>query len=704
VLLVLIGARSIGAEQIEHLEFSNAPITDILVSLGRATGNSVVPDETVTGNATYYFRDVSFREALAAFTRRFDLFVDHADGIYAVSAVRVGAAGDTLSVQASDVALSLLLHRLSRAARVPILFERLPDRAVTFYCEDSSLAAILRQLAAQLPDHHVEEHEGAFLFAYSPQDAPRPAERWITRTGERYSIRSERARLDSLLALLFRVGEREYQLLKRGVAHVEPLSFTGKRFDELLTLILERADAAHVCRDGIYYISDRAHESAVAETLATDRLTLEHVSATTLVELLPPDQRAGVAIRPDRRTNTLTLTGHRRDVDRLRHVIAKLDVLPEGRAYRRHSLETLSPAALPALLPSHLQAVQLVALPERRAVISLATAEQARDLEAFIALVDSEPETALVELEHIRIEHLLAHLPPSATREDIVTTGHPRRLFFLGGRAQRERFLRQLREIDRPRRQIRYHLLVIQHQSGHDLDFDIDLSNSLTTPDSRQAFLGSIGNLLSLNFDVVSTFGYQFAARLNASLGEATATVVADTTLSALAGEAVSFRNTNTYRYRDIVVDPDTGRQLPTGVVREIASGLVVEITGQTEEDAVTMDIAATISRRGSDATGTGNPPPTSEKVVHTHVRAELGAPVILSGLYQREDEISSQKTPLLAHVPLLGGLFQNRRATSDSTELAIYIVPRMDRDPSDRVDLEHELLDIYHHNFGAEE
>ncbi len=700
-VLALI-APAIGAQQIEHLEFTNAPVAEILVAIGRATGHSVVPDETVSGRATYYFHNVTFRSALAAFAARFDLFVDEADGIFTVSALRVSRdTSGRLTVEAPRVGLATLVRRLSRATRVPVLFERLPDREITYYADDQPLETVLRQIVAQLPDHDLAERDGAFLLAYVDTAARLPRDEWITRAGDRYTIASGAAALDDLLALLFRVGEREYQLLTRASPTVAPLAFADKSFAELLTLVLEQADATHAVVDGIYYITDRSRDSALARTVTTRRIALEHVSVATLLELLPGEQTAGVAIRPDRRTSSITLTGPERDVLRVRTLVRELDVRPEGRSYRRHDLASLAPSALPGLLPAHLAGIHLVPVAGDAAVISLATGVQASELADFIAMVDAAPDSTPVELEHISVEHLIAHLPPSASESDIAPTGHPRRFFYLGPESQRHRFLDELREVDRPHPQLRYQLLVIQYQEGSALDYELDLGNSLTNPDSEQAFLGRIGRLLSLDFDVVSTFGYQFAARLSASLSDASAAVVADTTLSALAGESVSFRNTNTYRYRDAVSDPETGELQPTGVVREISSGLIIEITGCLAGESVTMDVAATISRRGSDGSGTGNPPPTSEKVVHTQVRARPGEPVILSGLHQREEEESVQTTPILGQLPLVGPLFQGRRATEDATELAVYIIPRVDRD-DDETDLDAELMALYEHNFGT--
>ena len=53
VLLILVAGLA-PAQQIKEIEFHNQPITDILLALGEMAGCSIVPDETVTGTASYY--------------------------------------------------------------------------------------------------------------------------------------------------------------------------------------------------------------------------------------------------------------------------------------------------------------------------------------------------------------------------------------------------------------------------------------------------------------------------------------------------------------------------------------------------------------------------------------------------------------------------------------------------------------------------
>lgn len=710
---LLIGATALLAavaplhgQQIDDLEFVNAPVRDILVALGSVTGNSVIPDETVTGTASFYFTDIDFESAIAVLASRFNLFITREGSIFNVSAIRVVVNDQgRLDVDAPSADVGVLLRRLSRETELPVLFDRLPALNITYHVRDTALEEILAQIATWLPDHEIVTRSGAFILrrvdpvgAQSPMSSPMSSTRddWITRKHDRFTAEVGSAAFPDLVSQLFAAGEREYQMLKRSSPTIVDLSFSDKPFNELLTLICERGDAQYAVVDGIYYIADASPLAALARSQRTVIIRPDHLSVASLIDALPPEQTAGATLRPDRASNTLSITGMPSTVERVASLIREIDVPPAGRDYHRFTVNNLSVSALPSLLPRHLSGLTITPLPDGASFITLATEEQAEDLDRYLSLIDLPPTTTPIGLEHIRVATLLENLPASAAPGSIVPTGNPTQFFFRGTTEERARFLIDLETIDRPLPQIRYQLLVIQYEDGTARGFSFDLSNSITGPDSVQAFLGNVGNLLSLNFDVIAAFGYQFAARLNAQIANSAATVLVDTTLSALSGQAARFQSTSTYRYRDSVVDPDTGEIVPTGVIREITSGLILQINGWVSGgNMVTMDVSATISKRGTDSSD-GNPPRTSEKVVDTHIRTASGEPVVLSGLVQQEVQRTTTETPFLARIPLVGLLFRKLDETVENTEMAIYIIPHVERLEMSPQEMDVRLMDLY--------
>ena len=191
----------------------------------------------------------------------------------------------------------------------------------------------------------------------------------------------------------------------------------------------------------------------------------------------------------------------------------------------------------------------------------------------------------------------------------------------------------------------------------------------------------TLGNVMNFNFSVVSCFGLKFAYDLQSSIEENKAKVFADTTLHGVSGKKISFQSTNTYRYRDNNVDPETGKPVYSGITREIASGIKLEISGWVSGDGmITSSVVASVSRQGVDSSSsTGNPPPTSEKMVTTEVRGKSGEPIILSGLVMESDNEQEKRTPIISKIPLIGNLFKSKQITKENTQMVIYLVPHLD-------------------------
>ena len=94
----------------------------------------------------------------------------------------------------------------------------------------------------------------------------------------------------------------------------------------------------------------------------------------------------------------------------------------------------------------------------------------------------------------------------------------------------------------------------------------------------------------------------------------------------------------------------------------------------------ITTTLTASVSKRGADVSSAiGNPPPTSEKILTTQVRARSGETVILSGLRQNDSTIVEQRIPFISRIPVLGWLFKSKNNTSENTQMIIYLVPHLD-------------------------
>jgi Flp pilus assembly secretin CpaC len=190
-----------------------------------------------------------------------------------------------------------------------------------------------------------------------------------------------------------------------------------------------------------------------------------------------------------------------------------------------------------------------------------------------------------------------------------------------------------------------------------------------------------LGSVMNLNLNVISAFGLNFAANLQSSIEENETRVFADTTLHGISGKKINFQNTNTYRYRDNNVDPETGKPIYSGVTREIISGIKIDILGRVSGNGmITSTVTASVTRQGVDtSSSTGNPPPTTEKIVTTEVCGKSGEVVVLSGLIQNAQTETEKRTPIFSKIPILGNLFKNKNKINQNSQMVIYLVPYLE-------------------------
>ncbi|MFW6213224.1 MAG: hypothetical protein ACOC8L_10015 [Spirochaetota bacterium] len=678
------------ASEIGELEFRGAAISDILLVLADVANESIIPDETVQGTATYFFSDVSFEQALSGFLEAVGLYAEERNGIYYVSRIRSNYHDETgeLTLIAQEVELPLLYQAVAREIGRTVLYDRVPPATVTINANDVPVGTVLEILTRQLPDFEVVD-EGEYFYIQSvAQGAGADTTRRrggapVTRQGDLYEISVPQARSSELVAELFDAAGVEYVSFAQADSLIQNLYISPKPFDEALRFVLDQAGLDVVDEDGVYVLLDLQRRDVLKRFQPIEVVELEHLRATEFPNLLPSDLGGADLYRLDQIGNRIIFSGTPQEIGPLVEFLESIDQPNTAFSYHRFDLNYVGAQEAIQALPQRFARENPQIVPGSNSLVVALSKSMAGELESFLALLDRPAESVPIRLRYIQAQALLENLPPGVVPEDLVASVDPTLVFFVGSRARQEELRRHLELIDRPVPQIRYQLLVIQFQESDGTSFDFSVSNSEAEDGasfSDSFFLGTIGRLLSLNFDIVSTFGYQFAVQLSAELVDSRASVMADTTLNGLSGQEIRFQNTNTFRYRDIEIDPDTGEARNTGVTREITSGLILTINGWTSGDGmITMDVGATVSSRGSDSgTAGGNPPPTSERIVNTHVRSESGEPIVIGGLIQQNEDVGTRRTPLLSRIPLLGRLFQRRNASVDRTELVIYIVPHV--------------------------
>lgn len=713
IAIFLSCSFAISAQTMKALEFKNQEIRDILFVLGELNQVSILPDETVSGRASFIFSNMDFDEALHLFLDANGLYSVDKNNTYYISRARIEyvAANDRISIKGTEVPLRALVNAVANAAGKTILFDQLPSDTISVQAKDISLREFLGMAMARYPEYFVDATSTYFYIRKrtAPGSADlKPANGFFIAEGDRYSIVADRAKFRDIILDLFEKANKEVVFLMDQNAVLEDLNYQGKSFEDMLRIVLLRAGGDFSVSGGVYYILESQKRDLQNKLLTTLIVPLQHISFQDFQRLLPPSLGSGGKIRMDEKDNRVVLNG---TMEELRPIIDFISLVDSGKVNEssiRIDLSFLkSDEALP-LLPAEFSAFAPVGLPSKSGFIITLPSAKVQRLKDFIALVDRQNQGFPIELKFIKADELLANPPPSVTDQNLKKSPSPTLVFFRGSESQRGAFLRDLAAIDKPRPQIRYQLLILELEDTNNLTWQAGITASSTDLQSGPGFSltkGSFSGLLGLNFDVISTFGLKFGIDLNWQMTSQKAKVVADTTLQALSGEKISFRNTRTIRVPVTTSQSASGSTSATTTtdLREVTSGLILSIEGTASgARMITLKLDSTLSKNMGASADKTSIATTTEKVLTTTVRTEVGVPVAVTGLKQEQVIETVNKIPILGDIPLLGWLFTTTTNNPVQTQYVIYIIPHMEEPVLNRDLLERDLIEQYYQYFFA--
>nr|MDA3810819.1 hypothetical protein [Spirochaetaceae bacterium] len=626
------------------------------------------------------------------------------NGIYYVSKINIelDETSSLLTIDAEDSDLQYLIRVLSRKVGKTILYDVLPAETISIHCEKLPIESVLDIIIKKYSDYSLENEDG---FYYIRKEKPQTIggrksaqTNLFTEDNGLYTSSFQQVRYKEALESLFKLSGYEYSFMGRNDSIIEKFEFSNKSFEEILRLLLEQGNGDYNIVNDIYYIIDIERRDILKKFYTTVYLPLQYTTTTEIQSLIPSSIVSPQIIKIDKTNNAFILSGTLEEVAPVQDFIIEIDKPHNDMEYHRFQLSSLDVSTINSILPKELQFSTPVVLKDSNSFLMLLPPLMVETVSEYLTLVDINSRGYAIELKYIKGEELLENPPPSVYKEELVKTNNPNIIYFKGSESRYKNFLNDLDLLDRPIPQIRYEVLVMQVQEVNKFNWDINGSNSVSSDGDQTSMLGALGNVLSLNFDIVSQFGYQFALDLNVSMEESESKVMADTSLNALSGENTHFQNTETYRYRETEIDPDTGDAINSGVTREITSGLIVEIEGWTSGDGmITMDVKTTISKRDdSSSSNSVAIPTTTERSVTTHIRTESGKPVIIGGLMQQDKVIATKKTPFLGSIPLLGYLFKTEYESLQNTEMVVTIVPYLEYPEYSVHDVERDIETLY--------
>ncbi len=105
-------------------------------------------------------------------------------------------------------------------------------------------------------------------------------------------------------------------------------------------------------------------------------------------------------------------------------------------------------------------------------------------------------------------------------------------------------------------------------------------------------------------------------------------------------------------------------------------AALILKVTPQiTSSDTVIMQISVDNGSVGSVINGI---PSINTQRANTTVQVNDGQTTVIGGIYASQENMSSDRTPGLSRVPLIRWLFKRERVDEQSSELLIFITPRI--------------------------
>ena len=609
-------------------EFIEQDIHEILYAVSLYTDIAIVADDTVFGKASFRFAGGSFDTAFDSFLRQARLYVKKESSVWTVSRVQIqklSGAVSAIAIDALDVSPARLLEKIALESEVRLSWQVLPTVPVSSHTGFLPVGEAIQAVVRQFAGFTVRKEDSRYIIEqtkeiFSPLQAGSVGTIQINADETRndsFSVDVSRARFFDVVEKLFASGEKKFCFAAETDSVITRAVFEGKSFDETVRLLGSQAGMEAVVQDGIYFFVPIRDKSALMSN--------------------------------------------------------------SGKEWRRYETKYITPESLAAGLAARFSQLETIAL-TGKSLLALTNGSEHNAVVEFLGEIDFPLTARTITLKFITVDFLLKNLPPGIDARLIAKTGSAGSFFFSGSDALYEIFMDALSYIDKPQPQIRYDVLIVQFQETKNSTWKASLNAATVKLGDRNNAALQLGSVLNLNLDVVSVFGITFAAQLQTAISENRASVFADTTLHGISGEIISFKNTNTYRYRDAAIDPETGKPLYTGVTREITAGLLLDVTGSVSGDGmVTSKVTAQVSRRGADVSSSmGNPPPTSEKSITTEVRSRSGEPVILSGLVQDDSAIVTERVPFFSRIPLIGHLFKAETKTNEKTEMIIYLVPHV--------------------------
>ncbi len=476
------------------------------------------------------------------------------------------------------------------------------------------------------------------------------------------------------------------------------------------------------------------------DALVTKIIHLKHVPASQLVPILRPlvpQQGHLAAYNP---TNTLIITDHAGNINRLLKIIARVDK-PAGNEMEIIPLKHASAPELVRILNSLNRGVKQngindnvkLAADERTNSILMTGSRSARlKARATIAYLDTPLEkgtgnTHVIYLKYAKAKNLVKILSGIQDKKKAATrTAAGRQLSATGSLSQNtiiqaddetnsliitadnttlKSLQSVIRKLDIRRAQVLIEAIIAEitvnkkKELGVGIAVDGTTSKNLNTPTGISNLAG-IGSLvtsiisktaatlpagLSLGIGRTMSSGARYALLLRALQADTNTNILSTpniVTLDNQKAELIVGQNVP-FVTGSFTGTGSTNPNNPFQTIQRQDVGLTLKVTPQINEgDTVKLDLEQETSSVIPGTSGANIS--TRKRSIKTSVLVDNGQILVLGGLIQEEVTDSVNKVPLLGDIPLLGKLFTFQSTTKTRQNLMVFLRPSILRDHHD--------------------
>ena len=613
-------------------DFSDCDIKDILFAVSIDTGISIVPDDTVSGKGSLKFAGKEFDAAFEAFLKSERLFVSRERDVWTVSRYSLRKEGNLLYLDVCDLTPVQVVEKLSKSIKGVLTFDSLPAQRISVHFSGITEENLVESLAKQIGGYTVVRGELGYHLAKKNENrrVEFGGSVLVEKIDDGFSVDLRECSFTEVVERLFEIEkfngtDVSFCLLGCSDAKIQRSVFIGENFSDTLKKLCLQAGCNYVFEGDLFYFFADSN--------------------------------------------------------------SKSEIISGTRNWRKFQLRYTKPQDIFSFIFKRVGKLETIALPDETAFLCCASEKESLEIQNLLSEVDVKQSVYLVNLKYIKPCEFVEHLPPCVEKNALFFADDNNSLYFRGTEEAYKNMCSQIELCDRPVKRLTYDLLILQYDETGCNTWSSSFDCKRVSAGDKNNISVVLGSVTSFNLNIVTSFGLVFAAELQSSIEENKTKVFADTTLHGVSGKQISFQNTNTYRYRDNNVDPQTGKPVYSGVTREISSGIKLDVLGWVSGDnQITSRVTASVSRQGTDMSAqTGNPPPTSEKILTTEVCGKSGEPVVLSGLFQTADSLQQKRTPFLSKIPIIGQLFKSKKQTNEQSQMVIYLVPHLDNQKAEK-------------------